>query len=156
MIRRPPRSTRTDTLFPYTTLVRSNRLHITDLLERALRNHMWHAQSCALLLLDLDRFKAVNDTLGHPVGDQLLQQAAGRLTQIIGDKGQVGRLGGDEFQIVLPQIIQAEKVASIANAIILSLAKPFAIEGDQVRIGASGGIAGADGAAGSGRAAGGG
>jgi len=119
----------------------ANRLHITDLLERALKNHMGQPQPCALLLLDLDRFKAVNDTLGHPVGDQLLQQAAGRLTQIIGDKGQVGRLGGDEFQIVLPQIIQPEKLASIANAIILSLAKPFAIEGEQVRIGSSVGIA---------------
>ncbi|MGV1682565.1 EAL domain-containing protein [Sphingopyxis sp. NJF-3] len=125
----------------------ANRLHITDLLERALRNHMGQAQPCALLLLDLDRFKAVNDTLGHPVGDQLLQQTAGRLTQIVGDKGQVGRLGGDEFQIVLPQITQAEKLASIANAIILSLAKPFAIEGEQVRIGSSVGIAVADGQA---------
>jgi len=125
----------------------ANRLHITELLERALKNHMGQAQPCALLLLDLDRFKAVNDTLGHPVGDQLLQQAAGRLTQIIGDKGQVGRLGGDEFQIVLPQINQPEKLASIANAIILSLAKPFAIEGEQVRIGSSVGIAVADGEA---------
>lgn len=119
----------------------ANRLHITDLLERALRNHMGQAQPCALLLMDLDRFKAVNDTLGHPVGDQLLQQVAGRVTQIVGDKGQVGRLGGDEFQIVLPQIVQPEKLAGIANAIILSLAKPFAIEGEQVRIGSSIGIA---------------
>jgi len=119
----------------------ANRLHITDLLERALRNHMGQAQPCALLLMDLDRFKAVNDTLGHPVGDQLLQQVAGRLTQIVGDKGQVGRLGGDEFQIVLPQIVQPEKLAGIANAVILSLAKPFAIEGEQVRIGSSIGIA---------------
>jgi diguanylate cyclase (GGDEF)-like protein len=108
---------------------------------------MGQPQPCALLLLDLDRFKAVNDTLGHPVGDQLLQQAAGRLTQIIGDKGQVGRLGGDEFQIVLPQINQPEKLASIANAVILSLAKTFAIEGEQVRIGSSIGIAVADGQA---------
>src|SRR3546814_7119509 len=69
----------------------ANRLQITDLLERALKNHIGQPQPCALLLLDLDRFKAVNDTLGHPVGDQLLQQAAARLTQIIGDKGQVGR-----------------------------------------------------------------
>ncbi len=119
----------------------ANRLHITDLLERALRNHMGQPQPCALLLMDLDRFKAVNDTLGHPVGDQLLQQVAGRVTQVIGDKGQVGRLGGDEFQIVLPQIVQPEKLAGIANAIILSLAKPFAIEGEQVRVGSSIGIA---------------
>lgn len=119
----------------------ANRLHITDLLERALKSHIGQPQPCALLLMDLDRFKAVNDTLGHPVGDQLLQQVAGRLTQIIGDKGQVGRLGGDEFQIVLPQLIQPEKLAGIANAIILSLAKPFAIEGEQVRVGSSMGIA---------------
>ncbi|PZQ22223.1 MAG: diguanylate cyclase [Sphingopyxis macrogoltabida] len=119
----------------------ANRLHITDLLERALKTHVGQPQPCALLLLDLDRFKAVNDTMGHPVGDQLLQQVAGRLTQIIGDKGQVGRLGGDEFQIVLPQIVQPEKLAGIANAIILSLAKPFAIEGEQVRVGSSIGVA---------------
>src|SRR3546814_15877505 len=83
----------------------------------------------------------VNDTLGHPVGDQLLQQVAGRLTQIVGDKGQVGRLGGDEFQIVVPQMSQPEKLAGIANALILSLAKPFSIAGEQVRVGASIGIA---------------
>ena len=123
----------------------ANRRHITDLLERALRTHIGQPQPCALLLMDLDRFKAVNDTLGHPVGDQLLQQVAGRLTQIVGDKGQVGRLGGDEFQIVLPQMNQPEKIAGIANAIILSLAKPFAIEGEQVRIGSSIGIAVSDG-----------
>lgn len=119
----------------------ANRRHITDLLERALKNHIGRPQPCGLLLMDLDRFKAVNDTLGHPAGDQLLQQVAGRLAQIVGDRGQVGRLGGDEFQIVLPQIVQAEKLSDIANAIILSLAKPFAIEGDQVRIGSSIGIA---------------
>ncbi|KTE27615.1 diguanylate cyclase [Sphingopyxis sp. HIX] len=124
----------------------ANRLHITDLLERALRNHIGQPQPCALLLMDLDRFKAVNDTLGHPVGDQLLQQVAARLTQIIGDKGQVGRLGGDEFQIVLPQITQADKLANIANSIILSLAKPFSIEGEQVRIGSSIGISVSEGA----------
>jgi len=123
----------------------ANRPHITDLLERALKSHIGQPQPCALLLMDLDRFKAVNDTLGHPVGDQLLQQVAGRLTQIVGDKGQVGRLGGDEFQIVVPQLSQPEKLAGIANAIILSLAKPFSIEGEQVRIGCSVGIAVSDG-----------
>lgn len=119
----------------------ANRLHITELLERALRNHIGQPQPCALFLMDLDRFKAVNDTLGHPVGDQLLQQVAGRIRQIVGEKGHVGRLGGDEFQVVLPQLTNREKLASIANSIILSLSKPFAIEGEQVRIGASVGIA---------------
>src|SRR3546814_9922439 len=93
----------------------ANRRHITDLLERALKSHSGQPQPCALLLMDLDRFKAVNDTLGHPVGDQLLQQVAGRLTQIVGDKGQVGRLGGDEFQIVVPQMSQPDKLAGIAR-----------------------------------------
>ena len=119
----------------------ANRLHITDLLERALKNHIGQPQPCALMLLDLDRFKAVNDTMGHPVGDQLLQQVAARLTQIIGDRGQVGRLGGDEFQIVLPQVTHTDKLANIANAIILSIAKPFSIEGELVRVGSSVGIA---------------
>lgn len=123
----------------------ANRRHLADLLERALRNHAGQPQPCALLMMDLDRFKAVNDTLGHPVGDQLLQQVAGRLTQIIGDRGQVGRLGGDEFQIVLPHITQSEKLSNIANSLILSVAKPFVIEGEQVRVGSSIGIAVSDG-----------
>lgn len=123
----------------------ANRRHIADLLERALRSHVGQPQPCALLMMDLDRFKAVNDTLGHPVGDQLLQQVAARLTQIIGDRGQVGRLGGDEFQIVLPHITQSEKLANIANSLILSIAKPFNIEGEQVRVGSSIGIAVSDG-----------
>jgi diguanylate cyclase (GGDEF)-like protein/PAS domain S-box-containing protein len=119
----------------------ANRLHINELLERALRNHFGQPQPCAMFLMDLDRFKAVNDTLGHPVGDQLLQQVAGRIRQVVGDRGQVGRLGGDEFQVVIPQITGRDKLAEIANAIIISLAKPFAIEGEQVRIGCSVGIA---------------
>jgi diguanylate cyclase (GGDEF)-like protein/PAS domain S-box-containing protein len=119
----------------------ANRLHINEVLERALRSHIGQPQPCALFLMDLDRFKAVNDTLGHPVGDQLLQQVATRIRSIIGEKGQVGRLGGDEFQVVLPQITQQDRLASIANSIIQSVSKPFSIDGEQVRIGASIGIA---------------
>jgi diguanylate cyclase (GGDEF)-like protein/PAS domain S-box-containing protein len=122
----------------------ANRLHINEMLERGLRNHIGQPQPCAMFLMDLDRFKAVNDTLGHPVGDQLLQQVATRLRGIVADKGQVGRLGGDEFQIVLPQIVQTDQLAAIANKIIQSLAKPFIIDGEQVRIGSSIGIAVSD------------
>lgn len=124
----------------------ANRLHINDFLERALRNHRGRPEPCAMMLLDLDRFKAVNDTLGHPVGDQLLQQVARRITRIVGECGEVGRLGGDEFQVVLPNIVEADRLAALADNIILSLAKPFAIEGEQVRVGSSIGIAISDGA----------
>lgn len=123
----------------------ANRLHITELLERALRNHIGQPQPCAMFLMDLDRFKAVNDTLGHPVGDQLLQQVAARVRSIVGDKGHVGRLGGDEFQVIVPQVTQPDKLTNIAKSIILSLAKPFSIDGEEVRIGSSIGIAVSDG-----------
>lgn len=124
----------------------ANRLHITEILERALRNQMGQPQPCAMFLLDLDRFKAVNDTLGHPVGDQLLQQVATRLRSMVGDKGQVGRLGGDEFQVILPQNVNHDKLSNIAKGIILSLSEPFLIDREEVRIGASIGIAISDGA----------
>lgn len=124
----------------------ANRLHITELLDRSLRNHVGQPQPCAMFLMDLDRFKAVNDTLGHPVGDQLLQQVAMRLRSIVGEKGQVGRLGGDEFQVVLPQVTHTGKLGNIANSIILGLSKPFSIDGEQVRIGVSIGVAVSEGA----------
>lgn len=123
----------------------ANRLHINELLERSLRNHFGQPQACALFLLDLDRFKAVNDTLGHPVGDQLLQQVAGRLKHVVGDRGHVGRLGGDEFQVVFPQLTNRELLSNIGNEIIINMAKPFAIENEQVRIGSSIGCAIAEG-----------
>ena len=72
-------------------------------------------RSCALMMLDLDRFKQVNDTLGHPAGDELLKQVAQRLERIVGDTGEIGRLGGDEFQIILPDIDDRGKLGEIAN-----------------------------------------
>ena len=71
-------------------------------LDEALHKPATRPSGCALFLIDLDRFKNVNDTLGHPVGDALLKQVAQRLNTVIGDHGQVGRLGGDEFEAVLP------------------------------------------------------
>jgi diguanylate cyclase (GGDEF)-like protein len=98
------------------------------------------AAGCALFLIDLDRFKNVNDTLGHPVGDALLKQVAQRLTSVMGEKGQIGRLGGDEFKAVLPGQDQTS-LASLAERLIQQVSMPYMIEGHNISIGASVGIA---------------
>jgi diguanylate cyclase (GGDEF)-like protein len=96
---------------------------------------------CALFLIDLDRFKNVNDTLGHPVGDLLLKQVAQRLTSVIGKEGQVGRLGGDEFEAVLPGKQDNAGLSELANRLIQQISMPYMIEGHNISIGASVGIA---------------
>ncbi len=96
--------------------------------------------SPALLLLDLDRFKAVNDTLGHQTGDALLKQVSQRLLRSVGDAGLVGRLGGDEFQVVLAREANRDRLAELARAIIASLSQPYFIDGSSITIGCSIGI----------------
>ncbi|MFN3819596.1 EAL domain-containing protein [Blastomonas sp.] len=123
----------------------ANRLYIKELFEKALTGHRGEPNPCSLFLLDLDRFKQVNDTLGHPIGDLLLKQVSERLKRTIGDSGEVGRLGGDEFQVVLPGIISEERLADIARSVIVNLSHPYMVEGNQIVIGASVGIAVADG-----------
>ena len=95
----------------------------------------------SLFLLDLDRFKAVNDTLGHQTGDELLKQVAQRLQRSVGDKGLVGRLGGDEFQVVLPSESNRDRLADLAKSVIGSLSQPYFIDGSSITIGCSIGIA---------------
>src|SRR5690606_34359943 len=80
----------------------ANRFQMSEWLEKILNSPRVENRACAIFLLDLDRFKQVNDTMGHPAGDALLQQVADRLRSAVGKDGSVGRLGGDEFQIVLP------------------------------------------------------
>ena len=92
---------------------------------------------CALFLIDLDRFKNVNDTLGHPIGDALLKQVAQRLTSVIGKDGQVGRLGGDEFKAVLPGQQDETFLADLASRLIQQVSMPYTIEGHNISIGAS-------------------
>ena len=94
-----------------------------------------------MLLLDLDRFKHVNDTLGHPAGDALLKQVAQRLERTAGHAGQVGRRGGDEFEVIVPGRIERKQVGHLAAEIIHSLSQPYSIDGQRVIIGASVGIA---------------
>ncbi|MCX6020208.1 MAG: EAL domain-containing protein, partial [Chloroflexi bacterium] len=96
--------------------------------------------SVSLLILDLDHFKEVNDTLGHQWGDVLLQQVGARLISVLEPQHTVARLGGDEFAILLPQLGQAEAVQR-AGRILEALEQPFFLEGQAVAIGASVGIA---------------
>ena len=119
----------------------ANRHHITSRLEAILRASIAGKRSCALLMLDLDRFKHVNDTLGHPAGDELLKQMAGRLERIIGKHGEIGRLGGDEFQVILPDIDDRGRLGELADRVIQMLSQPYSIEGSRAIIGASVGIA---------------
>ncbi|MFQ3596509.1 MAG: EAL domain-containing protein, partial [Sphingomonadaceae bacterium] len=94
----------------------------------------------ALLFVDLDRFKAVNDTLGHAAGDQLLAEVAVRLRNVVGALGQVGRLGGDEFAVVL-RSGNADAAARLGDRLIGELTRPFLLGASEARIGASVGLA---------------
>jgi len=118
-----------------------NRILMRRTLDESLRDVAGRPKRTALFMLDLDRFKTVNDTLGHPVGDSLLRQVAERLTLVVQQDGQVGRLGGDEFNVVLPAIVDQTRLASLAEAIIQEVSQPYLIEGSHVSIGASIGIA---------------
>ncbi|GGN49914.1 hypothetical protein GCM10011349_21020 [Novosphingobium indicum] len=118
----------------------ANRFQMSEWLEKVLNAPRVESRACAVFLLDLDRFKQVNDTMGHPAGDALLKQVAERLTTTVGDMGRVGRLGGDEFQVILPGHHQREGLAHIARRIIENLSQPYSIDGARVIIGASVGI----------------
>ncbi|WP_157573123.1 EAL domain-containing protein [Novosphingobium sp. AAP83] len=119
----------------------SNRFRMSQTLEKILLAPQVHHRACSVFLLDLDRFMQVNDTLGHPAGDALLKQVSQRLERVVGQMGRVGRLGGDEFKVILPGKIEREQLALLAEQIIESLSQPYSIEGSRVIIGASVGIA---------------
>ncbi len=119
----------------------SNRVQIAQTLEKILTAPNHEHRACSVFLLDLDRFKQVNDTMGHPAGDSLLTQVASRLERTIGEHGRVGRLGGDEFQVILPGRHRREDLANLANRVIHALSEPYSIDGHRVMIGASVGIA---------------
>ncbi|MCM8556363.1 EAL domain-containing protein [Sphingomicrobium sediminis] len=121
-----------------------NRAMMRQTLEEALRNAARRKRGCTLFLIDLDRFKNVNDTLGHPVGDQLLRQVADRFSRTLGNHGQVGRLGGDEFIAVLPGVVETGFIERLATLMIEQASQAYQIEGHRVTIGASIGIAMAD------------
>ena len=121
-----------------------NREVLRRALDDALVGAARRKHRCSVFLLDLDRFKAVNDTLGHPAGDMLLRLVALRLSDKVRDHGQVGRLGGDEFQVILPSLSSRAELSELAQAIIDSLSRPYPINGTNVSIGASVGIVTSD------------
>ena len=99
-----------------------------------------NTQKLALLFLDLDGFKRVNDTLGHAYGDMLLKEVSTRLQALIRSCDVLARMGGDEFTFILNNIGTQENAALVANKIIQALSKPFELDGQSCHIGASVGI----------------
>ena len=118
-----------------------NRYRMSKMLETTLTAFKPQQRPCAIMLIDLDRFKQVNDTLGHPAGDALLKQVAERLLKVVGSTEKVCRLGGDEFQVMLPDTEDRGTLGDMAAEIIRSLSQPYSIEGSRCIIGASIGIA---------------
>lgn len=117
-----------------------NRLLFTDRASQALASAQVHKRGCALLLIDLDHFKIINDSLGHNIGDQLLKAVGERLQQLFGSGISLARLGGDEFAVLAencPQVVQA---AALAQRVIEGLKEPFQLDGHQLFISASIGI----------------
>ncbi len=118
-----------------------NRLLFDQLLSNALHNVIRNRESLAVMFLDLDRFKTINDTLGHTLGDKLLQGVAQRLKDSLRVGDTVARWGGDEFTILLPQVSYVDEVVQVAKRILQALEKLFEIEEHELYVSASLGIA---------------
>lgn len=118
-----------------------NRLMIYENLAKALADSEQWSSRCAFIMIDLDRFKAVNDSLGHPLGDRLLGRVAQRLTQLVSDNEMVGRLGGDEFAIVVRDATDLSRLETLARRTIEAISAPYEIDQNTLHIGASLGVA---------------
>ena len=118
-----------------------NRLLFNDRLEQGLVNARRSRQSVALMFIDLDRFKNINDSLGHDVGDLLLKEVAARMQACVRKGDTLSRLGGDEFVVTLEGLQQAEDAAQVARKIINALAQPMQIAGHMLTTSCSLGIA---------------
>lgn len=118
-----------------------NRLLLLSRLEHVLERAERHCQQAAVLFVDLDNFKVINDSLGHPAGDALLSALARRLRGRLREEDTLGRLGGDEFLVILDYLERAEHAATVAEVLIRLLEQPFGLpSGQEVHIGASIGI----------------
>lgn len=117
-----------------------NRMLLTDRLDRAIAAASRHGSQLAVLFMDLDRFKPINDRLGHAVGDQVLQSVARRLIAGVRRSDTVSRRGGDEFVVLLTEVASAEDAAGTADALCARIAAPHRIEGRDLHVTASVGI----------------
>ncbi|MHC8359002.1 phosphodiesterase DibA [Pseudomonas sp. LS2P72] len=117
-----------------------NRLLFTDRTEQVLASAQIHKRGCTLLMIDLDHFKMINDSLGHSIGDQLLKGVAERLKAMVGPGITLARLGGDEFAVLAESCPQMVHAAALAQRIIDGLKEPFQIDGHQLFVNISVGI----------------
>jgi diguanylate cyclase (GGDEF)-like protein/PAS domain S-box-containing protein len=118
-----------------------NRVLINETLAKAMAEaDKWNTR-CAFMMIDLDRFKAVNDTLGHPIGDRLLGRVSERLAQLMSDNEMCGRLGGDEFAVVVRDASDSARTEKLAHSIIETLSRPYEVDQHTLYIGASVGVA---------------
>src|SRR6267154_1585014 len=117
-----------------------NRAMFNDVLNLAIQNARRYNRNFAVLFIDLDRFKNINDTLGHEAGDRLLQEMGVRLTQTVRSSDVVARLGGDEFVVLVQEVAEPKQVAAVARKILSALVKPMVIQGQECRVTASIGI----------------
>ena len=118
-----------------------NRLNLNETLAGALEQAASWRRRCAFMMIDLDRFKAVNDTLGHPVGDRLLAHVAARIKQLCSDNVVAGRLGGDEFGVVLKEVEGTEAIDALGRRLIEVVSRPYEIDEHTLYVGASIGYA---------------
>jgi diguanylate cyclase (GGDEF)-like protein/PAS domain S-box-containing protein len=126
----------------YDTLTQlPNRLQLTEALGEALRYAAQWRSRCALLMVDLDRFKSVNDSLGHMTGDKLLAQVSARLQSLMEENQMCGRLGGDEFAIVIRDLQKADEMNQLAKRVIDRLSEPYQVDQHTLYVGASVGSA---------------
>jgi len=111
-----------------------------DVLNLAIQNARRYDRNFAVLFIDLDRFKNINDTLGHDAGDKLLQEMGTRLTHTVRASDVVARLGGDEFVVLVQEVAEPKQVAAVARKILSALVEPMSIQGQECRVTASIGI----------------
>ena len=114
-----------------------NRLMLTETLGEAMRNADRWRMRCAFLMIDLDRFKAVNDSLGHQVGDKLLALVSERLKSLMSENELCGRLGGDEFAIVIHDATESQRIDAVAQAVVTALSQPYQVDHHTLFVGAS-------------------